>query len=106
VSGRRPIRAVIFDSYLTMADPRPTTETCFAGLLECLCPGVTIEQFAGERDAIAGRWVNRPAVSFCLDPDSGLQAGHHVLTVQWQGRVRRVIWPPNRTERQLILREG
>lgn len=38
---------------------------------------------------------------FRLDPDTGLQAGHEVLTVQWQEGVRRIVWPPHRAEREL-----
>ncbi len=38
---------------------------------------------------------------FRLDPDSGLQAGHQVLTVQWQDGTRRVVWPPDQAERPL-----
>jgi len=30
---------------------------------------------------------------FRLDPVTGLQVGHEVLTVQWQGGSRRVVWP-------------
>jgi branched-chain amino acid transport system substrate-binding protein len=40
--------------------------------------------------------------SFHLDPNTGLQAGHHVLVVQWQQGVRRVVWPPDRAERPLF----
>jgi branched-chain amino acid transport system substrate-binding protein len=38
---------------------------------------------------------------FRLDPDTGLQAGHEVLTVQWQDGARRVVWPPDQAERPL-----
>ncbi len=31
---------------------------------------------------------------FALDPASGRQVGHRVLTVQWQDGVRRCVWPP------------
>lgn len=40
---------------------------------------------------------------FRLDPDSGLQAGHEVLTVQWQDGARRVVWPPERAEAEVRL---
>ncbi|CAN5145916.1 hypothetical protein BH20ACT9_BH20ACT9_07210 [soil metagenome] len=39
--------------------------------------------------------------AFRLDADTGLQAGHKVLTVQWQNGARRVVWPPQRAERPL-----
>jgi branched-chain amino acid transport system substrate-binding protein len=41
---------------------------------------------------------------FRLDPDSGLQVGHEVLTVQWQDGVRRVVWPPGQAQRPVRLR--
>src|SRR5439155_684807 len=43
---------------------------------------------------------------FRLDPVTGLQDGHEVLTVQWQKGVRRVVWPPDRAERPLIHHGG
>jgi branched-chain amino acid transport system substrate-binding protein len=42
---------------------------------------------------------------FRLDPLSGLQAAHQVLVVQWQQGRRWVIWPPERAERSLVLRQ-
>ena len=39
---------------------------------------------------------------FRLDPVSGLQVGHRVLTVQWQNGARRVVWPPEQAERSLL----
>lgn len=39
---------------------------------------------------------------FRLDPVAGLQAGHHVRTVQWQGGRRVVVWPRRVAERPLI----
>lgn len=36
--------------------------------------------------------------TFQLDPTTGLQAGHHVLVVQWQQGRRRVVWPPGQAE--------
>jgi branched-chain amino acid transport system substrate-binding protein len=41
--------------------------------------------------------------AFRLDPLSGLQSGHHILTVQWQQGIRRVVWPPEQAERPLLL---
>lgn len=40
--------------------------------------------------------------SFRLDPETGLQVGHTMVTVQWQGGERRVVWPPARAEREVI----
>jgi branched-chain amino acid transport system substrate-binding protein len=39
--------------------------------------------------------------AFRLDPATGRQVGHRVLTVQWQDGVRRVVWPPERAEAAL-----
>ena len=41
--------------------------------------------------------------AFRLDPKSGLQAGHQMLIVQWQQGRRRVVWPPERAERPLLV---
>lgn len=35
---------------------------------------------------------------FDLDPRTGLQSGHRVITVQWQDDRRRVVWPPEQAE--------
>lgn len=40
---------------------------------------------------------------FQLDPESGLQTGHQVVTVQWQQGQRRVVWPPEQAERSLVF---
>ena len=40
--------------------------------------------------------------AFRLDPETGLQCGHEVLTVQWQQGARRVVWPLERAECELI----
>jgi len=40
---------------------------------------------------------------FRLDPHTGQQLGHQVLVVQWQQGERRVVWPPERAERPLLL---
>ncbi|MBO0784278.1 MAG: ABC transporter substrate-binding protein [Ktedonobacteraceae bacterium] len=41
--------------------------------------------------------------AFRIDPLSGLQSGHQVLIVQWQNGKRRVVWPPERAERPLLI---
>ena len=40
--------------------------------------------------------------AFRLDPQSGLQAGHQMVVVQWQQGIRRVVWPPEHAERPLV----
>jgi len=39
---------------------------------------------------------------FRLDPATGLQVGHQVLTVQWQDGKRRAVWPLTLAERLLV----
>ena len=41
--------------------------------------------------------------AFRIDPATGLQAGHRVVTVQWQEGRRRVVWPLHRAEAPLRL---
>lgn len=41
--------------------------------------------------------------NFRLDPETGHQDGHRVLTVQWQRGVRRVVWPPGQAEAPLLV---
>ncbi len=43
---------------------------------------------------------------FRLDPVTGRQVGHRMLTVQWQHGRRRVIWPPDRAQARLRLAPG
>jgi branched-chain amino acid transport system substrate-binding protein len=31
---------------------------------------------------------------FALDPATGAQTGHQLITVQWQDGIRRAVWPP------------
>lgn len=41
--------------------------------------------------------------AFRLDPVTGLQVGHRLVTVQWQDGSRRVVWPPHRAEASLRM---
>ncbi len=40
---------------------------------------------------------------FRLDPDTGHQVGHQILTVQWQEGRRQVVWPPELAETDIRL---
>lgn len=40
---------------------------------------------------------------FRLDPATGAQAGHRMLTLQWQGGRHRVVWPPEQAQSRLRL---
>lgn len=56
----------------------------------------------GTQLAAARRLVCRTLYGdFRLDPVTGVQAGHRVVTVQWQGGRRRAIWPPDLAEAAL-----
>lgn len=80
----------------------PAVQAFAAGVLCARC----LRDAGGSDDAAvldaAGRLDTTTLYGhFRLDPDSGLQAGHEVLTVQWQDGSRRVVWPPDRAERPL-----
>jgi branched-chain amino acid transport system substrate-binding protein len=38
---------------------------------------------------------------FRLDPGTGQQIGHQLVVVQWQGRAKPIVWPPDVTEASL-----
>jgi branched-chain amino acid transport system substrate-binding protein len=82
--------------------PYPAAQAFAAGLLCARC----LRDAGGPDDAAlmeAARRLDTTTLfgRFRLDPDSGLQTGHEVLTVQWQDGARRVVWPPDRAERPL-----
>jgi branched-chain amino acid transport system substrate-binding protein len=83
--------------------PYPAAQAFAAGLLcaRCLrdsgsCDDAT--QLARARQLACTTLYGR----FRLDPVSGLQVGHQVLTVQWQNGLRRVVWPLEQAERPLL----
>ncbi|HZC99305.1 MAG TPA: ABC transporter substrate-binding protein [Actinomycetes bacterium] len=72
----------------------PAVQAFAAGVLSarCLREAGTTDDAA--QLAAAGRLSCRTLYGgFRLDPVTGLQAGHEVLTVQWRGGSRRVVWP-------------
>lgn len=82
----------------TGADPPyPAAQAFAAGVIAARCV-----RDAGERgDAAllaAARALDCTTLlgRFRLDPQTGAQVGHRVLTVQWQDGARRVVWPPER----------
>ncbi len=83
--------------------PYPAVQAFAAGVLAARC----LRESQAVNDA-AHRAAARVLVcrtlygAFRLDPLSGLQVGHEVLTVQWQGGRRRIVWPPEVAERPLI----
>lgn len=83
--------------------PYPAAQAFAAGVLaaRCLRDAKAVEDAA--QLAVARSLDCRTLYgNFRLDPVTGLQVGHEVLTVQWQGGARRIVWPPNRAERSLI----
>ncbi|HET7637499.1 MAG TPA: ABC transporter substrate-binding protein [Ktedonobacteraceae bacterium] len=84
--------------------PYPAAQAFAAGLLcaRCLRDSGRCEdtaQLAAARQLVCTTLYG----AFRLDPLSGLQSGHQMLIVQWQQGVRRVVWPPEQTERPLLF---
>jgi branched-chain amino acid transport system substrate-binding protein len=80
----------------------PAVQAFAAGVLSARClrdAGTTDD--AAQLAAAARLSCRTLYDGFRLDPVSGLQVGHEVLTVQWQGGSRRVVWPPELAERPL-----
>ncbi len=85
------------------APPYPAAAAFAAGVLAARC----LREAGSAQDAAVRAAADRLAArtlfgAFRLDPATGLQVGHEVLTVQWQAGVRRVVWPPGRAERPLL----
>jgi len=84
--------------------PYPAVQAFAAGVLAARCL-----REAGSADGAAQLAAARALEcttlfgKFRLDPDAGFQVGHEVLTVQWQDGARRVVWPPDRAERSLVV---
>ena len=84
--------------------PYPAVQAFAAGVLAARCV-----RDGGSSDSAAQLAAARALActtlfgAFRLDPDDGFQTGHDVLTVQWQDGVRRVVWPPDRAERDLVI---
>ncbi len=82
--------------------PYPAAQAFAAGVLaaRCLRDAETVEDTA--QVAVARSLECRTLYGdFRLDPATGLQVGHEVLTVQWQGGARRIVWPPKHADRSL-----
>ena len=82
--------------------PYPAASAFAAGILaaRCLRDAGSAEDLA-VLDAARRLHCTTLYGRFRLDPRTGLQAGHRVVTVQWQQGVRRGVWPPDRAERPL-----
>jgi len=107
--GEGPDATWFVDAYHTHArghPPYPAAAAFAAGVLyaRCLREAGTAEHqpvLAFVRTLDVSTLFGR----FRLDPHTGLQLGHQVLVVQWQHGERRVVWPPERAERPLLLRQ-
>jgi branched-chain amino acid transport system substrate-binding protein len=89
--------------------PYPAAQAFAAGLLAARCLRECGDDLAFPSDrpgpddaaqlAAAQRLACRTLYGdFRLDPVTGLQVGHRVVTVQWQDGRRRAIWPPDVAE--------
>ena len=82
--------------------PYPAAQAFAAGVLAARC----VRDAGGVDDAAvhaAARELDCTTLfaRFRLDPDTGEQVGHRVLTVQWQDGRRVVVWPPERAQASL-----
>ena len=85
------------------ADPAyPAAQAFAAGVLaaRCLRDAKSIDD-ADQLGAARNLACRTLYGDFRLDPDTGLQVGHRVLTVQWQQGRRRAVWPPDLAEARL-----
>ncbi|GCE16794.1 ABC transporter substrate-binding protein [Dictyobacter kobayashii] len=84
--------------------PYPAAQAFAAGLLcaRCLRDSGCCED-ADQLAAARQLECNTLYGAFRIDPQSGLQAAHQVLIVQWQDGERRVVWPPEQAERPLLV---
>lgn len=85
--------------------PYPAAQAYAAGLVAARCvrdAGTT--RHDAVREAAGALDCTTLFDRFRLDPRSGEQVGHRVLTVQWQQGRRRVVWPPERAQAPLTVR--
>ena len=83
--------------------PYPAAQAFAAGVLAARCLRETEALDDAAHLVAARRLVCRTLYGeFRLDAATGLQVGHEVLAVQWQGGRRRVVWPAESAERPLV----
>ncbi len=84
--------------------PYPAVQAFAAGLLcaRCLRDGGSCND-AAQLEAARRLACTTLYGGFRLDPESGLQAGHQMLIVQWQQGKRCVVWPPEQAEHPLQM---
>ena len=77
--------------------PYPAAQSLAAALIWSECVRVTGACDDATLQAAARVMAARTLFGeFRLDPATGIQVGHQVVTVQWQEGRRRVVWPPDR----------
>ncbi len=81
----------------------PAAQAFAAGIVAgyCLAAAGTAEDAALRQASIDADFTTFYG-HFRLDPQSGLQVGQRILTVQWQDRKRQVVWPPERATARLV----
>jgi branched-chain amino acid transport system substrate-binding protein len=88
-----------------LTPPYPAAQALAAALIwsECVRRTGTLDErsLAAEARVLDTRTLFG---QFRVDPATGLQVGHRVVTVQWRQGLRRVIWPPGRAEANLEIR--
>lgn len=105
-----PPAGEFIDAFRTAAgrDPSyPAVQAFAAGVLAGHCvetAGAADDEAV--RDAAVALNTRTLLGRFALDPVTGRQVGQRVLTVQWQGGRRRVVWPPQRATAPLVLPPG
>lgn len=85
--------------------PYPAAQALAAALIwsECVRRTDALDDEILMAEAL-GLVTNTLFGAFRLDPATGLQVGHRVVTVQWRDGGRRVVWPPDRAEIDLQIR--
>ncbi len=82
--------------------PYPAAQAFAAGVLAARCLRGAKSADDAAQLAVARHLACRTLYGdFRLDPATGLQVGHRVVTVQWQQGRRRAIWPPDLAEAAL-----
>jgi branched-chain amino acid transport system substrate-binding protein len=82
--------------------PYPAAQAFAAGVLALRCRPHGGDDLAA-LNAAAALDTTTLLGRFRLDPATGLQVGHEVLTVQWQDGRRRVVWPVGVAEAGVVV---
>ena len=110
-SARKPVAGPEGDWFIGayrrqvgVVPPYPAAQALAAALIWSECVRMTDALDDETLMAQARRLDTRTLYgAFRLDPVTGLQVGHEVVTVQWQNGRRCVVWPPHRAQASLLL---